>query len=241
MLGKQRKWRARRGDVNLSLTPVAVSGISSAVAIAAGGWHTCAVLADGTVRCWGWNAYGQLGDSTTNDSSTPVAVAGISSAISIAAGDFHTCALLKDGTIRCWGMGTSGQLGNGSWADSSKPVVVGGISGAIRLGAGGSHTCTILGRRFCTLLGGGRHTRQREHWFEFDTSCGQRYLDRDHDRRRLGPHLRSPGRRRRSLLGVERPWPARQRDHDRRLGPHRGGRPVGAVGSVPATLTPAPC
>ena len=56
------------------------------LAIAAGDYHTCALLSDGTARCWGNNSYGQLGDGTTTGRSTPVAVSGLSNAVAIAAG-----------------------------------------------------------------------------------------------------------------------------------------------------------
>src|SRR6266540_1013484 len=78
-----------------SATPVTVSGISTAVTVsAADGFHTCAVLQDGTVRCWGDNSTGQLGNGSTTNSATPVTVSGISTAVAVSIGVIHTCASL---------------------------------------------------------------------------------------------------------------------------------------------------
>src|SRR5262245_11256567 len=130
-------------------TPVALTGITSAVAISAGGWHTCALLRDGTIQCWGQNTYGQLGDGSPitrpapGRSPTPVTVTGITTAIAIEAGIFHTGALLADGTLRCWGRNDEGRLGNGTTADSSTPTTVSGISPAAAA-PGAEHACAVL-------------------------------------------------------------------------------------------------
>src|SRR5881628_2966513 len=99
---------------DVSRTPVRVTGITTATAVTAGGFHTCALLQDGTVSCWGQNTFGQVGNGSILNSSTPVTVSGITTAVAVSAGGWHTCALLQDGTIRCWGRNEDGQLGNGT-------------------------------------------------------------------------------------------------------------------------------
>ena len=128
-----------------STTPVTVSDISTATAIAAGRFHTCALLSDNSVKCWGHNQYGQLGNGTTNNLYTsPVAVSGISSATKIAAGGQRSCALLASHQVQCWGENSFGQLGDGTTNQSSIPVTVSGISTATEIATGYTHSCALL-------------------------------------------------------------------------------------------------
>jgi alpha-tubulin suppressor-like RCC1 family protein len=124
--------------------PVTVVGIGNATAVTAGATHSCALLAGGTVRCWGSNDRGQLGNGTTTTSGVPVTVAGISTATALTSGPLHTCALLADGGVSCWGDNFSGQLGDGNTATSSTiPVRVTQLTGATGVAAGLSHTCAV--------------------------------------------------------------------------------------------------
>ena len=103
-----------------SAVPLTVTGLTDAVAIAAGWSHSCALLDDGTARCWGRNDLGQLGNGHRTNSNVPVTVTGLTDAVAITAGGNHTCALLDDGTARCWGYNDYGQLGNGTTTNSTR-------------------------------------------------------------------------------------------------------------------------
>jgi alpha-tubulin suppressor-like RCC1 family protein len=143
-------WMGQLGDganVNRN-TPVDVVGLpSGAVAIATGSEHTCVILADGRVMCWGANGTGQLGDGTNVHRNTPVDVGGLpSGAIAIAAGSEHSCAVLAGGQLKCWGANWTGQLGDGTNAHRNTPVDVAGLSsGVVGIAAGAEHTCAVLG------------------------------------------------------------------------------------------------
>ena len=122
-----------------------------AISVSVGDNHTCALLADNTVKCWGYNFYGQLGDDSTTDSLTPVAVSSLAGVDSISAGFHHTCALLSDNTVNCWGYNIKGQLGNDSYADSNTPVVVqtsdtdpAPLSDVIAIASSFLHTCALI-------------------------------------------------------------------------------------------------
>jgi alpha-tubulin suppressor-like RCC1 family protein len=127
-----------------SARPVRVIGVKTARALAAGLAHTCALLLNGNVDCWGANTNGELGNGQLADSNVPVPVSGLKgSAVSIAAGDGHTCALLASGSVECWGWNVEGQLGNGG-GDSSAPVQVSGLPKVRSISAGGNNTCALL-------------------------------------------------------------------------------------------------
>jgi alpha-tubulin suppressor-like RCC1 family protein len=146
-----------------SYTSVAVSGITNAIAVKAGYGYTCALLATGTVQCWGYNNYGQLGNGTVIDSATPVVVSGISNATTISTGNDHSCALLADGAVKCWGLNAFGDLGNGlEWSgyngfNLDTPQTVPNISTATAVGAGYSHSCALLASGAVQCWGSGEH------------------------------------------------------------------------------------
>lgn len=113
--------------------------------VALGAEHTCAVLDDGHVQCWGGNDVGQLGTGFTTTSTRPREVIGITSAIAVTAGQRHTCALLREGSVRCWGLDGSGQVGDGSpsIAPVTTPTAVQGLSGVAAVAAGAVSTCAL--------------------------------------------------------------------------------------------------
>lgn len=136
-----------------SSTPVQVAVITGAGAgtqadqVVSGSGHSCALLVNNNVKCWGVNNFRQLGSPTNTvaSSNTPVDVPSLSNNITELAslGD-HTCAEHADDTISCWGANPYGQLGDGTVAPFKGAVKVDGISNSRQVSTGISHSCALV-------------------------------------------------------------------------------------------------
>jgi alpha-tubulin suppressor-like RCC1 family protein len=125
------------------LVPRVVSAVP-AVAVAAGGAHSCALDATGGVRCWGDNTYGQLGDTALLPSHIPAIVGAVDNAIGLVAGSNHNCVVLESGAVECWGDNTYLQLGT-ELATTSGPQPIEGLALPVTaLAAGHGHNCALL-------------------------------------------------------------------------------------------------
>ncbi|MBV5276745.1 RCC1 repeat-containing protein, partial [bacterium] len=107
----------------------AITTLTGVTAIAAGGEHSLALIDDGTVRTWGSNWAGQLGNLSKTDSATPITVlasasTSLTKVVKIAAGNAYSLALLSNGQVLAWGYGAAGQVGSASSRDNPTPVVV---------------------------------------------------------------------------------------------------------------------
>ncbi|MET0341641.1 MAG: hypothetical protein ABW252_11620 [Polyangiales bacterium] len=120
-----------------STVPLQVPGLTDAVRIAAGYYHTCAIKRDGTVVCWGG-----FGGSLPSQSA-PTLVPGVSNAVDIAVGASNFAVRRGDGAVLCWGGNGTGRVGNGTPMDSATPVAVVGLSDPVQLIAGNNHVCGL--------------------------------------------------------------------------------------------------
>ena len=113
------------------------------VAVAAGGYHSLALLDDGTVWAWGRNSQGELGNGDAGDSYTPTQVPGLPAITAISAGGYHSMALDEDGTIWTWGYNSNGQLGNGSFVSAESPIQLPTLTDVVDIAAGYFHTLAL--------------------------------------------------------------------------------------------------
>ena len=124
--------------------PVQVLGLNGVKAVSSGIHHSLALMNDGTVRAWGYNMFGELGNGTTEQSNVPIDVPDLSAVKAIYAGAYLSLALMEDGTVRAWGINYSGQLGNGNTEDSYVPVSVTGLSNVQAISAGDSNSYALM-------------------------------------------------------------------------------------------------
>ena len=145
----------------------------SALAVSAGAFHTCTVLNDHSVKCWGFNAFGQLGQDSTeslgDDSGEMADLKAINlgaSALAVAAGTSHTCALLQAHTVKCWGNGLNGRLGYDavdSLGDAPGEMALlltvdlGAGKTAMSISVGDSHSCVVLSNGKAKCWGGNQY------------------------------------------------------------------------------------
>lgn len=143
-------------------SPVLVSGPAgvSWTAVSAGGGHVLAITTDGILYAWGWNATGQLGNSTLTSVSSPVLVSGPAGASwgAVAAGSKHSLAIRSTGVLYAWGDNLNGgQLGTASLTSVSSPVLVSAPAGvsfsAISAGVFHNLSVTTLGELYTWGLG----------------------------------------------------------------------------------------
>jgi hypothetical protein len=164
-------WLVRVATLAFALSGSCAGPSGYVTDIAAGGSHTCALVAGGRVKCWGSNASGEIGDGTRIARTSAVSVIGLPvPVVAISLGESHSCALTTGGEVRCWGSNYNGQLGDGTAMDRSTPVTVAGLSSGVKaIAAGRNHTCALTtgGAMLCWgnngygQLGDGTYTGRR--------------------------------------------------------------------------------
>ena len=130
-----------QGTTETHQLPVAVPGITGAVAVAVGSAFTCVAHRDGGVSCWGRSWYGQLGVRVEQPNrSTPQRIPGLTDMVAISAGQDHSCAVHRAGDVSCWG-----------WVYGETPSRITGVGPVSSVSSGGTQTCvtTVDGHLYC--------------------------------------------------------------------------------------------
>lgn len=127
------------------------------VQVSAGAYHTCSLFSDHTLKCWGRNGNGQLGNENYKGALLPQSVPEITSASVVSAGGFHTCVLLLNRKVSCWGTNDSGQIGDGPFSGRPHPKEISQIDNAIAISAGSRHTCAVFLGGTVRCWGGNQH------------------------------------------------------------------------------------
>ncbi len=149
-------------DGAVHMKPLVVPNLGGVVEVRAGTGNTCARMSDGSVRCWGNNKFGQLGDGTTVPKYSPTLVPALTGVAALALPNSdgnlgtHTCALKTDGTVWCWGSNQYGELGDGTTVAKLSPTQVPGLSDVKMIAVSDQHSFAL--KKDGTLLGWGLNT-----------------------------------------------------------------------------------
>ena len=140
------------GDNTLvdSHEPVQVGSDGGWATVSGGLYHTCALQEDAGMSnwelfCWGYNAFGQLGDGTATNRRVPTLTwfDAHDWSLLLSAGNYHTCAVKASGSAYCWGRNAEGQLGDGTTTPRSAPTPVSGGGQWSDVAGGGVHSCGV--------------------------------------------------------------------------------------------------
>jgi len=112
--------------------------------IECGAFFSHSICMDSTIRSWGENHVGQLGDNTTTQRNSPVSTSGLTGVVSTASGAYHTVVLRSNGTVWTYGYNNAGQLGDGTTTNRTVPIQVSGLTGVIAIGAGSFNSYAVL-------------------------------------------------------------------------------------------------
>jgi alpha-tubulin suppressor-like RCC1 family protein len=146
------------GTDNINYTFQYVTGLRQVSQVSVGNTSTCALITDGTVRCWGDNVYGEMGNgnSLLKVLTPDTQVTGITTATQIAVGLNQACALLTDQTVKCWGSNSQGRNGNGTTVgNATTPTLVTGISTATQIAVSYNTGCALLANHTVKCWGNG--------------------------------------------------------------------------------------
>ncbi|MBU1241834.1 hypothetical protein KKD52_08940 [Myxococcota bacterium] len=140
------------GTSAASTIPSLTSGNYNFIQIPSGGdGHFCGLISGGTIRCWGRNDSGQIGDNSTINRNVPTLASSAYAFTQVASGYYHNCALTTSNNILCWGGNGDGQLGTANNTDYRVPTSINGFYTYSAVAAGGTHTCALdtAGKAWC--------------------------------------------------------------------------------------------
>ena len=164
------------GEMDDALASVKLGNGVTVTALSAGGWHSCALLDDGRVKCWGYNGLGQLGLGDTHDrgdeagemdDALPAIDLGNGRNVkAISAGFTHSCALLNRKKVKCWGSNRYGELGQGDkqnrgdqpgeMGDNLRNIALGNRLRVRSITTGNIQICAVLSNKTVKCWGGNR-------------------------------------------------------------------------------------